>query len=578
MKAVLVPLGLALGVPLAVTACAHAPRPFPLRDPLATDTDVAPVSVACRPDPSPKEPRRMACAPREYTSPFVRDRIDNIAFAPGSRLFSVDVAGEAANANSLDEVADSAWFENRRVRPTAEQLTMGACKPEDLLPAEAADGAWIIDHGKDNGATPGFRVTIPGKGQYLLKADNPQHPELASAASAIGAALYHAVGYPTSCEQVVLIKRSQLQLTPGLVSIDNENNKHPFDDAALQKVLADSSHVGDLTRMQASKWLPGYTIGPFRYEHTREDDPNDIIAHENRRELRGNRVLAAWLNHWDSREQNTMDVWMAVDAKNKRSSPGYVRHYMLDTSEAFGGGADPDALTIRLGFSYIVDFGDIAFDLLTVGLVSRPWDRTHQVKGREKFGLFSAQDFDPPGWKGLYPNPAFVRMQERDAAWMARILARFSADDVRALVAAGRFSDPSDADYLTQILLERQRRILARYLTKLSPLADVHADLAQICATDLARLRGVVAPDQLRYTVVQRSAGKQLALEPAVQPDGVVCFKPQPVAPAQLPDTAAERLVIFEVRNGTAAGPLEIHAYDLDARGMRVVGLVRPAP
>jgi hypothetical protein len=33
--------------------------------------------------------------------------------------------------------------------------------------------------------------------------------------------------------------------------------------------------------------------------------------------------------------------------------------------------------------------------------------------------------------------------------------------------------------------------------------------------------------------------------------------------------------VIFEISNGTAAGPLEIHAYDLDSRGMFVVGLKR---
>ena len=100
----------------AMTACAGAQRAFPLREPLAIDTDVRPVSVPCRPDPSPKEPRRVSCAPREYTSRFALDRIDNIAFAPGSRLFSVDVAGEAANANSLDEVADSAWFETSPMR------------------------------------------------------------------------------------------------------------------------------------------------------------------------------------------------------------------------------------------------------------------------------------------------------------------------------------------------------------------------------------------------------------------------------------------------------------------------------
>src|SRR5262249_37991774 len=159
-------------------------------------------------------------------------------------------------------------------------------------------------------------------------------------------------------------------------------------------------------------------------------------------------------------------------------SPGYVRHYILDTSEALGGNADPDALTRRLGYSYIVDFGDILADLFTFGR-GRAWDRAHLVPGRERFGYFSAVDFDPEDWKGLYPNPAFARMTERDAAWMARIIARFAEADVRALVAAGQFSHPSDIDYLTQVLLARQRRILARYLTRLSPLADVRQEGGQ---------------------------------------------------------------------------------------------------
>jgi hypothetical protein len=34
--------------------------------------------------------------------------------------------------------------------------------------------------------------------------------------------------------------------------------------------------------------------------------------------------------------------------------------------------------------------------------------------------------------------------------------------------------------------------------------------------------------------------------------------------------------VTFEVRNGSAAGPLVIHGYDLGARGVRVVGVTRP--
>jgi hypothetical protein len=565
-----------------LASCApHAGGRFPLRDPLTVDTDTRPVSVPCHPDPSSKEPDHLTCAPREYFSPFKWDRIDNSAFGPLSRFLAVDVIGEAANANALDEVADSSWFENRiGARPmTVEEEARGACKPEDALPEEIADGAWTVDHGKDNGSTHGFRVDVPGKGKYLLKADEPLQPERASAASVIGAALYHAAGFNTSCEQIVYVRRAQLTLKPGLTVTNNDGIRHPFGEAELQLVLDQTAHDGQgRSRMQASKWLPGLPIGPFRYEGTRDDDPNDIIPHENRRELRGSRLFAAWLHHWDAREQNTMDLWLAVDAKHKGSSPGVVRHYILDTSDVFGQHIDPYTLGSRLGHSYVVDFRDIALDLVTFGLMERPWDREHVTPGREKFGLFNANLFVPETWKGLYPNPAFLRMTERDGAWMARIIARFSEADLRGIVAAGEFSDPSDADYLTQLLIERQHKILYRYLTRLSPLADVHAVGPQICAIDLARVRGVMPADRFRYDVVELGAGTRVPLPATAAADGSVCFTPRSIAPQDRPDGDPSRIVIVEVGNGTGAGPLEIHTYDLGDRGLRIVGLSRPAP
>jgi hypothetical protein len=570
-----------LGGIAVVISCAGGPRPFGLRAPLLVDPDTQLVSVACRPEPSPKEPARVRCAPAEYVSPFVWDQVDNVVFAPVSRALSIDVSGEAANATSLDEVADSSWFENRigATPLSSEQRTLGACKPDDRLPDEVADGAWLVDHGKSNGSTLGFRVDIPGKGRYMLKADDPGVPERASAASVIGAALYNAAGFSTSCEQVVVIRRSQLTLESGLTTTSNVGVTVPFDAAALDAVLASSTQVAGRTRMQASKWLPGLPLGPFRYVGVRDDDPNDVIAHEDRRELRGSRLLAAWINHWDAREQNSMDLWFARDARMTGSSPGYVRHYIIDTSDSIGGGITSPAATLRLGQAYLVSLRDVMLDFVTLGALERPWDRARLTIGREKFGLFSVRDFDPEGWRGLYPNPAMLRMTERDGAWMARIIARFTADDIHAIVGAGRFSDARDTEYLAKVLIERQHEILARYLTRLSPLSDVRAvGTDQLCAVDLARASKAVPADRFHYRVVETRSGQRIELAATLAPDGLVCFRPRSLARSELADNASERRVIFEISNGTAAGPLEIHAYDLDSRGMFVVGLKRRAP
>jgi hypothetical protein len=567
------------GIAIAIS-CAGGPRPFALRAPLLVDTDTQLVSVACQPEPSTKEPARARCAPAEYMSPFVWDQVDNLVFAPVSRALSIEVGGEAANATSLDEVADSSWFENRigATPLSIEQQTLGACKPEDLLPDDVADGAWLVDHGKDNGSTQGFRVDVPGKGRYMLKADDPGIPERASAASVIGAALYNAAGFSTTCEQVVLIRRAQLALKPDLTITSNAGVTAPFDAAALDATLASSTQVAGRTRMQASKWLPGLPLGPFRYVGVRDDDPNDVIAHEDRRELRGSRLLAAWINHWDAREQNSMDLWLARDARMARSSPGYVRHYIIDTSDAIGGGITSRAATLRLGKAYLVSLPDVMLDFITLGAIERPWDRARPMIGREKFGLFSVRDFDPEGWRGLYPNPAMLRMTERDGAWMARIIARFTADDIRAIAGAGRFADARDTDYLAKVLIDRQHEILVRYLTRLSPLSDVHAVGAdQLCAVDLARSSMAVPADQFHYRIVEIGAGQRLELAATLAPDGLVCFRPKSLARSELADNASERRVSFEIRNGTAAGPLEIHTYDLGPRGMFVVGLNRRA-
>ena len=563
---------------LLLASCATAPRPFPLREPFTTDTDMKDVSVSCRADPTKEDPNHKNCAPAEYISPFIWDQIDNVLFARISRGLALHTSGESTNVNSFDEVPDSAWFTNKPRGEGSHDAAPGACKPEDMLP-EATDvkpETWVIDHGKDNGSTLGFRIKLQDKGKYMLKADDEGLPERASAASVIGAAIYDEIGFNTSCEQVVVFKKDQLKLTPGLEVFDNEGISHPFDEAALDKALKSTTHYeGDMIRMQASKWLPGQTLGPFRYIGTRKDDPNDVIDHQHRRELRAGQVVAAWINHWDAREQNSMDVWFSANEKAKDSSPGHVMHYILDTSDSMGGAADPDELARRLGHSYNFDFADVTTALLTFGIIEFPWDRAGKLPGKEKFSYFTTRDFTPDTWKPLYPNPAFLAISEHDAAWMARKLARFSPEDIERLVALGKWKNPEDAKFLTDTLEVRLKRILTRYFSKLSPLGEVRLDGTKICATDFARLREIGPASSFNYRVVERHGGKGMVLPAAVGEDGAVCFVPQPLVTGNFPDGDPQRIVVFDIKNGTQAGPLRIHVYDLGAKGMKIVGVQR---
>src|SRR5262249_19109258 len=149
-----------------------------------------------------------------------------------------------------------------------------------------------------------------------------------------------------------------------------------------------------------------------------------------------------------------------------------------------------DGISRRLGHSYLLDWGDIAVDFVTFGIPSRPWDRARFEPGYEMFSYFSARDFVPENWVNEYPNPAFSRMTERDGAWMARILARFTPDLVATLARMGRFSDPKHTEYLTSVLEGRLEAILSRYLLRLSPLTNVHLEGGdRLCAEDLAATR-----------------------------------------------------------------------------------------
>ncbi len=64
----------------------------------------------------------------------------------------------------------------------------------------------------------------------------------------------------------------------------------------------------------------GSLLGPFQVWGTRRDDPNDIVPHEHRRDLRGLSVFESWVNNASARAVGTQDILTTPWRRDANSS------------------------------------------------------------------------------------------------------------------------------------------------------------------------------------------------------------------------------------------------------------------
>lgn len=475
------------------------------------------------PDQVPFSPR-----PPDYFSPFGWDAADQTLFRPLTRLFAVDPAGPATNVTAADELANSSWFQNRidGVAQDTERFLKAGCGDGAMLSPER--GPWRVVSAKLNGANPGFIVKDPDGVRFMMKFDGTEQPERATAADVVGSILYWNAGYYAPCNRIQLFHPSVLKIEPGTMYRTATGDEAALTQDIVDNALRKAVHLADgRIRGSSSRFVDGRPIGPFRYNDTRGDDPNDVVNHEDRRELRGGRVIASWINHFDAREQNSMDAWIAAPTKTDANA-GYIRHYYIDFGDCFGSEWADDGITRRLGHSNYLDLGHVAQDFLSLGLIERPWHRPHWGPAGRVFQYFEVANFDPERWTTGYPNPAFERMVEGDGAWMARILSKMSEAQIRATVKLAKFSRPHLTRQLTRVLLGRRRKILQRYFRYLSPLADpIVGNDNELCVTDLAVGADVADAHNTQYRVQAWAgpAGKSGA--EATDVDGLTALTPR---------------------------------------------------
>lgn len=397
----------------------------------------------------------------------------------------------ALNVNTLGEVPDSSWFTNRwrDGLPAADVLARGP----DTLPSLDITG-WPVSEGKDSGASPGFRLRGPDGEDYQLKFDPPAHPEMATAAEVIGAAFYHAFGYNTVEMYLVEFDGSNFTLTPDATMGDGDDAR-PLTRRDIENVLKVAARQPNGRYRAVIRRYPpgGDVVGSFRYYGTRPDDPNDIFPHEHRRELRANRVFAAWLNHDDSRGINSKDILVRENGRR------YIRHYMYDFNSILGSG-NQKPQKYRSGNEYRVEGDEALKTLLTLGAYVRPWARVDYPDVPPAVGRFESEFFDPVAWKPEYPIPAFEHMRPEDAFWAARIVARFDEPAVRAIVAKGRYSDPAAEDVVVRTLMERRAKVLRAWLTGVTPVVDPALENGLLRFRDAAVDAGVSQPTSHRIT------------------------------------------------------------------------------
>jgi hypothetical protein len=432
-------------------------------------------------------PRAMADTlpihePREQVIPLAYEAAHQFLLRPLGEPFTGE--GEAVNVDPLDEVVNSTWFTNRNAADplTPDQIRRGPQTTQGPRPP------LTVTDLDPEGVTPKFNVEDADGITYIVKLDPADYPELASGAEVVATHLIWAAGYNTPENHTYDLDPSELLLDKELEAVFLDEDSLPVE----YQVGADGEDEQELTlevftreffrgrsrtadgrfRALASRFLDGTPKGPFDFAGTRPDDPNDVIPHEHRRELRGLYVVEAWLNQTDTKSGNSLDMFILhpdSPEDDEAARFGYLRHNLIDFGSSMGSGAVRPH-TPRHGQENEFDLAAIGKRFITLGLYRRPWQSEADTIHPEAAGYFSSKDFDPATWKPNMPNPAFDNLTDRDGYWGAKIVMSFTDPQLFAAIEAGRYSDPQAARYILRALQERRDMTGRTWFARVSPL------------------------------------------------------------------------------------------------------------
>jgi hypothetical protein len=471
----------------------------------------------------------------------------------------------AGNLNTIDEVPDSSWFTNRigtRPLSTAEIAT----GPNRLPPPDVS--ALTVVREKSSGFAAGFTARDAAGATWFVSFDAPANPDGATGALVVATRLFWALGFNQVEYHIAAVRREHIAIDPSATVWRPAGRRTRMTQDDLDEVLARTTPgAGGVYRIAAGRGLPGRILGGFKYEGTRPDDPNDIVPHQHRRELRALRVFGAWTNLTDMKAGNTLDTLVTEDGRTR------VRHYLQDVGSTFGVGANGPHDWSE-GWEYVVQIGPTLRRLFSLGFALSRWQLA-PVDEHPSIGRFAAEAFDPDAWKPRAPVRAYLEMRDDDAFWAARKVMAFGDDAIRTAVATGQFADPRAARLLETVLMKRRDRIGATYLPRINPIVEPVLAGASLTFRNAAVDHAVAtAPTsyQARWFAFDNATGA--SREIAVTTAATTAI----TAPAGLPQNvgAFVRVDLSAEHTGHAAWarPIETH-FRRDASEWKLVGLVR---
>ncbi|MBW2453939.1 MAG: hypothetical protein JRI68_05500 [Deltaproteobacteria bacterium] len=418
---------------LACASCGYRPTRFADQAPVTDAQDDSPIA-----------------RPRPQT--FIKELYQADVYVRRELVGGLDLRRPpmALDVNSLDEVPRSSWY-----RPPAD----GHHPVADYDRAGPPKPPFKVSDDKPSSGMDDSQVIVDARGfAYELQADVAGHPGMRTGAAAIASRLFHALGYRTA--EVHIIR----------------------------------SHEGQ--RVAATRWPPGFDLGPTFIGDTRSDDPNDQLPHLQRRTLRALPVFTGWLAMKRLRPRNLRDVYVG------RRGRGHVQHLVVGLDGALG----VDDFLDQRKWVEDPDRQDSNFFLraFSLGLSPKP-PPVQPDKLAPSVGMMNEIVLEDHA----DPSPPFEPLDyllPGDAYWAAKRVAAVDRNAIAAAIQAAKL-EPLAENWLFQILMLRRDKVIAEGFAQTTPCEVVTIEPAQderparLVLANLAVQEGVQDAAAIQYWV-----------------------------------------------------------------------------